>query len=90
MVITTAAYSRYFLHGSDDPVKCENPLRHEVAAATGTQLIDLFEYICPHGQCRYKQDGVLLRADGLHYRDAGGRIVARWLIDHVDPADWRK
>jgi peptidoglycan/LPS O-acetylase OafA/YrhL len=86
VVITTAAYSRYYLYGSDAPINCENPLRREVAAATGAQLVDLFEYICPHGQCREKQDGVALRTDGLHYRGAGGRIVARWLIDQVDAA----
>jgi peptidoglycan/LPS O-acetylase OafA/YrhL len=86
VVITTAAYSRYVFHGSDSLIRCENPLRREVAAATGAQLVDLFAYICPHGQCREKQDGVVLRPDGLHYRDAGGRIVARWLIDQVDPS----
>jgi len=89
VVITTAAYSRYFLHGSDDPVKCENPLRREVAAATGAQLVDLFEYVCPRGQCRWEQNGVILRIDGLHYKGAGGRIVARWLIDQVDASAWR-
>jgi peptidoglycan/LPS O-acetylase OafA/YrhL len=86
VVITTAAYPRFYLHGPDAPADCDNRLRREVAASTGATLVDLFAYICPHGQCRTEQDGVVLRTDGLHYKDAGGRIVARWLIDQVDAA----
>jgi hypothetical protein len=83
VVITTSAYPRFHLQGSDAVADCENTFRRQVAATTGAQLADLFEYICPHGKCRREEHGVVLRSDGLHYKDAGGRIVARWLIDQV-------
>lgn len=81
VVITTAAYSRYLqIKGNDRATDCQNRIRREV---TGAQHVDLFGYICPHGQCRSRQDGVLLRPDGLHYSGAGGVIVAQWLLDQV-------
>ncbi len=84
VVITTAAYTRYvFTRSADRPIDCDNAVRRRVAAATGAQLVDLFEYICPGGQCRDKQDGVTLRPDGIHYTGPGGEIVARWLLDQV-------
>jgi len=84
VVITTSAYTRFlFMRSSDHPITCDNRVRRRVAAATGAQLVDLFEFICPHGQCRDKQNGVPLRPDGLHYQGAGGEIVARWLLSQV-------
>jgi peptidoglycan/LPS O-acetylase OafA/YrhL len=84
VVITTTAYARYYHHpDTDHEADCDNRVRRAAAAATGAQLIDLFEYICPHGQCRVKENGVTLRPDGLHYQGPGGDIVAQWLLDHV-------
>ena len=83
VVVTTAAYPFVFAgapHSYDD---CDNRLRRKVAAETGAKLADLFEYVCPRNECRERQDGVLLRPDGLHYEGGGGAIVARWLIDQV-------
>jgi hypothetical protein len=83
VVLTTAAYPFLFAgapHRYDD---CDNRSRRKVAAETGAQLADLFEFICPGKECRERQDGVLLRSDGLHYEGRGGEIVARWLIDQV-------
>jgi peptidoglycan/LPS O-acetylase OafA/YrhL len=84
VAIVTTAYTRsYSLHASDQNTDCDNHLRRSVAAATGAQLIDLFDYVCPHSQCRVTQDGVVLRPDGLHYSGPGGVIVARWLLDQA-------
>jgi peptidoglycan/LPS O-acetylase OafA/YrhL len=84
VVITTSAYTRYlFMRSSDHPIACDNRVRRRVAAATGAQLVDLFEFICPQGECRDKQNGVSLRVDGLHYEGEGGKIVARWLLSQV-------
>jgi hypothetical protein len=84
VVVTTAPYSRR-VGLAPDPAEdnCENRMRRTVAAETGAQLVDLFSYICPHSQCRDKQNGVTLRPDGLHFDGPGGDIVARWLIDQV-------
>jgi hypothetical protein len=83
VVVATAAYGRYYAHSPDRETDCDNRLRREVAAATGAQLVDLAEYICPDHQCRTEQDGVTLRPDRLHYEGAGARIVAQWLFDQV-------
>jgi hypothetical protein len=84
VVLTTAAYpGRLFAQAPKKPTECDNRLRRKVAAATGAQLVDLFEYTCPGGHCRVTQDGVVLRPDLVHYEGRGGEIVARWLIDQV-------
>ena len=85
VVITTEAYARILWAANSDRIAdCNNQLRRRVADETGAQLVDLFSYICPGGQCRVKQDGVTLRQDGQHYAGPGGKIVASWLLDQVD------
>jgi peptidoglycan/LPS O-acetylase OafA/YrhL len=84
VVITTTAYG--LTRDEDRYADCDNRLRRKIAGETRAQLVDLFSYVCPHGVCREKQDGVMLRPDGLHYAGAGGRIVARWLVDQVGSA----
>jgi hypothetical protein len=83
VVLATEAYKRSVGKHDDRNVDCSNRIRRKVASETGAQLVDLFRYICPHGQCREKQNGVTLRPDGLHYTGRGGEIVARWLIDQA-------
>lgn len=81
VVITTSAYTRYISKRAvDRAIDCDNQIRRQVAAATGAQLVDLFQYICPHSQCRDQEGGVTLRPDGIHYAGAGAKIVARWLL----------
>ena len=84
VVVTTEAYIRvYGVANMDRVVDCNNRLRRTVAARTGTKLVDLFEYTCPHGTCRGSQNGVTLRPDGKHYTGPGAEIVAQWLLDQV-------
>jgi peptidoglycan/LPS O-acetylase OafA/YrhL len=85
VVITTEAYnrSRDLVLSADHILDCDNRLRRTVASETGAQLVDLFSYICPHGQCRTTQNGVTLRPDGEHYVGPGGEIVAQWILDQV-------
>jgi hypothetical protein len=93
VVITTTAYWR---PTGDTPyagikvtglldryTDCDNRIRRQVAAETGTKLIDLFKYVCPGGECRTKQDGATLRLDGLHYFAKGGRIISTWMLDQL-------
>jgi hypothetical protein len=88
VVITTSASSRR-PGAPNDPAQdgCENAMRKSIAAATGSQLVDLFSYVCPKGECRSKIDGVTLRPDGLHYDGAGADLVARWLYSQVRGRD---
>ena len=88
VVVTTEAYIRvYGAENVDHATDCDNRLRHTVAAETGAQLVDLFEYTCPHGECRGSENGVTLRPDGQHYHGPGGKIVARWLLNQVRSPD---
>jgi peptidoglycan/LPS O-acetylase OafA/YrhL len=84
VVVTTTAYNRApFLKNTDRDVDCDNTMRRVYAQQDGAQLVDLFDYVCPHGQCRGRQGGVVLRPDGLHYQGAGGTIIARWIVSQV-------
>jgi hypothetical protein len=84
VIVTTSPYSRR-AGVTNDPKEddCENQLRRSAARTSGAQLADLFEFVCPHGHCLTKMDGVTLRPDGLHYEGPGATIVAQWLMDQV-------
>jgi peptidoglycan/LPS O-acetylase OafA/YrhL len=83
VVVTTEAYKRSVGGHDDAKVDCNNRLRRKVATETAAQLVDLFGYVCPRGQCREKQNGVTLRPDGVHYDGPGAKIVAAWLLDQA-------
>ena len=83
VAITTLAYPRYLFAKDDPATDCYNALHRKVAAATGTQLVDLNAYICPGGVCRTQENGIVLRDDGEHYNGPGGRLVSRWLLQQV-------
>ena len=54
VVLTTAAYTRYVFYDpeNDRLLDCDNRIRRDVARKTGVQLVDLFTYTCPDGECR--------------------------------------
>ncbi|HEV7524919.1 MAG TPA: acyltransferase family protein [Acidimicrobiia bacterium] len=83
VVMTTLAYPRYLFANDDPATDCYNAVHRKVAAATGTQLVDLNAFICPGGVCRTQENGIVLRADGEHYDGAGGRLVARWILEQI-------
>jgi hypothetical protein len=83
VVITTEVYPRYLFAHQDRSTDCENRVRRKVVAGSEVQMVDLLGFICPRHHCRDKQDGATLRPDGEHYEGAGGRIVARWLLDQI-------
>ncbi|MGZ8733563.1 MAG: SGNH hydrolase domain-containing protein [Acidimicrobiia bacterium] len=90
VVVTTDAYAAVaaafpriadsFLRNTD----CANRVIRRAVRSSGAQLADLFEFTCPGGACRTHEDGVELRSDGIHYRDEGARIVARWILRQLD------
>jgi lysophospholipase L1-like esterase len=89
VVVTTAAYPNDATDDVERRTDCDNRVRRAVAREKGAEVVDLFTYTCPDGRCRKEQDGVVLRPDGLHYRGAGARIVARWLVDEIGTAPAR-
>jgi hypothetical protein len=84
VVVVTEAYSRYLgITKYDGAVDCQNADRRRAALASGAQLVDLFSYVCPDGECQSKISGVTLRPDGLHYAGDGADLIARWLYAQV-------
>ncbi len=78
----TAAQYRAYLRS----VRCGNDVLREVAGAhpDTIRLIDLEAHLCtPDGSCRNVQDGVILRNDGTHFRDAGAPVIASWLLGQL-------
>lgn len=88
LVIATAPISlSSYAVGAVDQSVCQNrTIRRYAAAHPGVGLVDLERFICRRGptRCLTRLDGVLLRPDGLHYRDESARLVARWLTRELD------
>jgi len=88
LVVTTAPISlSSYAVGAIDQSVCQNrTIRRYVADHPGVGLVDLERFICRRGptRCLTRLDGVLLRPDGLHYRDESARLVARWLTREMD------
>jgi hypothetical protein len=88
VVVTTAAYtalpfkSAKWFQRND----CQNAVFRRVAASTPrTVLADLFSWLCPtmDQDCNNRIANVILRPDGVHFRDASARILAAWLISNA-------
>jgi hypothetical protein len=63
----------------------EDAMRDELeayaATRPGVRVLDLFEQVCPDGDCEHPVDGFdpAWRWDGMHYSPEGARWVAAWL-----------
>ncbi len=65
-------------------VDCINrSLRKAVSRAKGVDIIDLQERLCPKGECEREYNGVVIRADGVHYSIDGGAGMAAWLMEQL-------
>jgi len=87
LVVAGPAYSQIIgtTEAALDQADCLNRLDRQVADDDPTiEFVDLGAWTCPtRDTCRDEVDGVELRPDGLHYRDEGGAIAARWLLDQI-------
>jgi peptidoglycan/LPS O-acetylase OafA/YrhL len=85
VVVATSAYAGFpgksrTWYAHDD---CQNnTFREVVRTEPHTVLADLSAWMCPvrDADCHRTVDGVVLRPDGVHFRDASARIFAAWLI----------
>jgi peptidoglycan/LPS O-acetylase OafA/YrhL len=85
VVVATAAYLQlpykpmsWFTN--DD---CQNDMvRRVVTADPHAVLADVFAWLCPQldAPCDSHLSGMLLRPDGMHFRDASARLLAAFLI----------
>jgi peptidoglycan/LPS O-acetylase OafA/YrhL len=91
VAVTTIAYldSDSDFDGRFPQADCRNETIRRAAAATGAQLVDLYDWACPNGRtCRTTvrtRSGreVELRPDGLHYSGPGGIVATRWILDQL-------
>ena len=67
-------------------VDCLNAIyEREADAAARAAVLPLGEWLCEDSRhCTIEtEDGVLLRADGIHFRDAGADVAAAWVLDEL-------
>jgi peptidoglycan/LPS O-acetylase OafA/YrhL len=92
VIATTSAYtglpyktSSWFRHND-----CQNEiLRRVVAAEPSAVMADVFKWMCPRlgADCDCLLSGVVLRPDGVHFRDESARLLAAWLISQAKQHD---
>lgn len=56
------------------------------AEGAGVEVADLFSRVCPGDEHVDELDGVQLYRDGVHFTEAGGALVWRWLVDELPAA----
>lgn len=87
VAIVTPAYARSFTSEVRyERTDCVNAINRSVAAERPEAiLVDVARHVCPStpSSCRREINGVELRSDGLHYRDEGARLMARWILDEI-------
>jgi peptidoglycan/LPS O-acetylase OafA/YrhL len=90
VVVATSAYAGFpwksnaWLQHDD----CQNDiLRTVVRSEPDAVLADVFRWMCPQldQNCDRTVDGVVLRPDGVHFRDASARLFAAWLVTQSQP-----
>jgi hypothetical protein len=65
-------------------VDCLNAVYREVAASAGATVLPIGEWLCDSAtDCAIERRGTILRSDGIHFRDGGADIAARWAIGEL-------
>jgi len=92
VIITTTAYAglpfktdSWFRHND-----CQNAVFRRVAASEPRAVMaDLFNWMCPRldADCEGHLSDIVLRPDGVHFRDASARVLAAWLIAQAQQHD---
>ncbi len=76
--------------GRHPETDCRNATIRRAARSTGATLLDLFAWACEEGGTCDRTvetldgDDVELRPDGLHFTDAGARVLERRMLDQLD------
>jgi len=91
VVVATSGYDglpykspSWFTHAD-----CQNDtFRRVVGSEPHAVLADVFRWMCPRlgADCDRTIDGVVLRPDGVHFRDESARIFAAWLLHQAQRA----
>ena len=90
VAIATGAYTVTIYGPSEEKFRradCTNAIHRAVAAEGHDRiLLDVARFVCPTRSCRIKEGDMYIRPDGVHYKDASARWMARWMLDQVDRA----
>lgn len=65
-------------------VDCLNEVYRDQAAAAGARVLPLNAWLCDDAsRCLLESGGVTLRRDGIHFRDEGAVLAARWVLPEI-------
>ena len=87
VVVADAAYLALPVTQGDhrERIDCLNAVYHREVARADAELLPVHDWLCPgDGGCRYEIDGVTMRHDGVHFRDGGAVIAARWALTQIE------
>jgi hypothetical protein len=76
----------YALEDIDERIAAVNALFADVAAELGVRVVDFGTHLCPDGRPVTEIDGYVVRPDGVHFEEAGARLVWPWLIEQLAEA----
>jgi peptidoglycan/LPS O-acetylase OafA/YrhL len=81
VVLVSQAYYRSEVNSRtplfDDQIDCENRIAADVARASNGTIgfVDLGRWACPTRECLKTREGIELRADGTHFKNAGATLA---------------
>jgi peptidoglycan/LPS O-acetylase OafA/YrhL len=75
-----AQREEYALEDIDERIAAVNAVFVDAAAELGVPVVDLGGHLCPGGQPVTEIDGYVVRPDGVHFDEAGARLVWPWLL----------
>ncbi len=65
-------------------VDCINASIRKASAATGVEILDLSERLCPKGVCERELGAEVIRPDGVHFSIEGAADVSRWVLGQIE------
>ena len=65
-------------------VDCINASVRKASSATGVEILDLAERLCPKGVCEREVGAEVIRPDGVHFSIEGAADVSRWVLEQIE------
>jgi len=65
-------------------VDCINASIRKASAATGVEILDLGERLCPKGVCQRELGKEMIRPDGVHFSIEGAADLSRWVLEQIE------
>lgn len=81
-----AQREEYGLEDIDARIRAVNEIFVDAAAELGVGVVDLGAHLCPDGRPVTEIDGYVVRPDGVHFDEAGARLVWPWLVEQLAAA----